>query len=162
MAKLGMPSVNIAFEEAGIEAIERSKRGIVALILEEPQDTITKLLTDHTGTDNSTIKAITNPFVIFTTDDIPSELTDNNKDYIKKCLMICTHYPGHINLNIKLNAWMLSYILRETSISFFPESVRYYNSRYISLRPVKIHQRKQIHLRSHNTSHSSFFQKSFP
>lgn len=76
--------------------------------------------------------------------------------------LICTHYPGHINLNIKLNAWMLSYILRETSISFFPESVRYYNSRYISLRPVKIHQRKQSHLRSHNTSHSSFFQKSFP
>ena len=61
--------------------------------------------------------------------------------------LICTHYPGHINLNIKLNAWMLSYILRETSIS---------------LQPVKIHQRKQSHLRSHNTSHSSFFQKSFP
>lgn len=76
--------------------------------------------------------------------------------------LICTHYPGHINLNIKLNAWMLSYILRETSISFLPESVRYYNSQYISLRPVKIHQRKQSHLRSHNTSHSSFFQKSFP
>lgn len=79
-----------------------------------------------------------------------------------RAAMICTHYPGHINLNIKLNAWMLSYILRETSISFFPESVRYYNSRYISLRPVKIHQRKQSHLRSHNTSHSSFVQKSFP
>ena len=76
--------------------------------------------------------------------------------------MICTHYPGHINLNIKLNAGMLSYILRETSISFLPESVRYYNSQYISLRPVKIHQRKQSHLRSHNTSHSSSFQKSFP
>lgn len=28
MAKLGMPSVNIAFIEAGIEAIERSQRGI--------------------------------------------------------------------------------------------------------------------------------------
>ena len=69
--------------------------------------------------------------------------------------LICTHYPGHINLNIKLNAWMLSYILRETSISFLPEAVRYYNSRYISLQPVKIHQRKQSHLRSHNTSHSS-------
>ena len=66
------------------------------------------------------------------------------------------------NLNIKLNAGMLSYILRETSISFLPESVRYYNSQYISLRPVKIHQRKQSHLRSHNTSHSSSFQKSFP
>ena len=44
MAKLGMPSVNIAFTEAGIEAIERSQRGIVALILEEPQAPITELL----------------------------------------------------------------------------------------------------------------------
>ena len=101
MAKLGMPSVNIAFEEAGIEAIERSKRGIVALILEEPQDTITKLLTDHTGTDNSTIKAITNPFVIFTTDDIPSELTDNNKDYIKKCLIGYTKTPYRVRVYLQ-------------------------------------------------------------
>lgn len=101
MAKLGMPSVNIAFEEAGIEAIERSKRGIVALILEEPQDTITKLLTDHTGTDNSTIKAITNPFVIYTTDDIPSELTDNNKDYIKKCLLGYTKTPYRVRIYLQ-------------------------------------------------------------
>lgn len=101
MAKLGMPSVNIAFEEAGIEAIERSKRGIVALILEEPQDTITKLLTDHTGTDNSTIKAITNPFVIFTTDDIPSELTDNNKDYIKKCLIGYNKTPYRVRVYLQ-------------------------------------------------------------
>lgn len=101
MAKLGMPSVNIAFEEAGIEAIERSKRGIVALILEEPQDTITKLLTDHTGTDNSTIKAITNPFVIFTNDDIPSELTDNNKDYIKKCLIGYTKTPYRVRVYLQ-------------------------------------------------------------
>ena len=101
MAKLGMPSVNIAFEEAGIEAIERSKRGIVALILEEPQDTNTKLLTDHTGTDNSTIKAITNPFVIFTTDDIPSELTDNNKDYIKKCLIGYTKTPYRVRVYLQ-------------------------------------------------------------
>ena len=35
MAKLGMPSVNISFIEAGIEAIERSQLGIVALLFEE-------------------------------------------------------------------------------------------------------------------------------
>lgn len=35
MAKLGMPNVIVSFKEAGIAAIERSKRGIVALILEE-------------------------------------------------------------------------------------------------------------------------------
>lgn len=56
MAKLGMPSVNIAFIEAGIEAIERSQRGIVALLLEEPQDTITRLLTDHKITSGTTSK----------------------------------------------------------------------------------------------------------
>ena len=64
--------------------------------------------------------------------------------------MICTHYPGHINLNIKLNAGMLSYILRETSISFLPESVRYYNSQYILYGLVKFNQGSKVNLRSHN------------
>ena len=44
MAKLGMPNVIVSFEEAGIAAIERSKRGIVALILEEEQSVIDKLI----------------------------------------------------------------------------------------------------------------------
>ena len=66
MAKLGMPSINISFIEAGIEAIQRSQRGIVALILEEATDTITKLKTDHTVGDD-TAKAIENPFTIYTT-----------------------------------------------------------------------------------------------
>lgn len=35
-----MPNVIVSFKEAGIAAIERSKRGIVALILEEEQSTI--------------------------------------------------------------------------------------------------------------------------
>ena len=94
MAKLGMPSVNIAFTEAGIEAIQRSQRGIVALLLEEASDTITNLLKDHTITSGSgdtatttTVKAITNPFVVYTSDDIPPELSDENKDYITKTLI---------------------------------------------------------------------------
>lgn len=86
MAKLGMPDVIVSFQEAGIAAIERSKRGIVALILEEPQETIAKLLTEHTGTNKETVAAITNPFTIYTTDDIPSELTAKNRDYIQKCM----------------------------------------------------------------------------
>ena len=94
MAKLGMPSVTISFIEAGIEAIQRSQRGIVALLLEESQETIEKLLTDHTGSDEeTTIKAITNPFTVYTTDDIPTELTDDNKDYITKCLIGYTKSP---------------------------------------------------------------------
>lgn len=86
MAKLGMPSVNIAFTEAGIEAIERSQRGIVALILEEPAATITELLTGYKDGDED-IPAIENPFTVYTSDDIPEKLTDDNKDYIRKTLL---------------------------------------------------------------------------
>ena len=43
MAKLGMPSVVVKFVEAGIEAIQRSQRGIVGLILEDTKVSITKL-----------------------------------------------------------------------------------------------------------------------
>lgn len=86
MAKLGMPSVNIAFTEAGIEAIERSQRGIVALILEEPAATITELLAGYKDGDKD-IPAIENPFTVYTSDDIPEKLTDDNKDYIRKTLL---------------------------------------------------------------------------
>ncbi len=97
MAKLGMPSINISFIEAGIEAIQRSQRGIVALILEETADTITKLKTDHKVGDE-TAKAIENPFTIYTTDDIPSELSDDNKDYITKCLIGYTKTPYRVKV----------------------------------------------------------------
>lgn len=103
MAKLGMPSVTISFTEAGIEAINRSQRGIVALLLEEPQDTITKLLKEHTitgsdGKTETTVKAITNPFVVYTTDDIPSELTDDNKDYITKTMLGYVKAPYRVKV----------------------------------------------------------------
>lgn len=45
MAKLGMPTVVVKFIEAGIEAIQRSQRGIVALILEDTKQVIDKLAT---------------------------------------------------------------------------------------------------------------------
>jgi hypothetical protein len=98
MAHLGMPSVNISFTEAGIEAIERSQRGIVALILEESAADIAKLLTEHTDSDGNTIAAITNPFTIYTSDDIPSELTDDNQDYLTKCLIGYTKTPYRIKV----------------------------------------------------------------
>jgi len=102
MAKLGMPSVQISFLEAGIEAIERSQRGIVALLLEEPQDTITKLLTDHQdASSTTTISAITNPFTVYTTDDIPTELTEDNKDYITKALLGYTKAPYRIKVYLQ-------------------------------------------------------------
>ncbi len=99
MAKLGMPNVIISFREAGIAAIERSQRGIVFLILEEEQNIIDKLTVNTnaivgkaiTGQavagDTAEKEAIENPFVVYTTDDIPATLSENNKDYITKCLL---------------------------------------------------------------------------
>lgn len=102
MAKLGMPSVNISFIEAGIEAIERSQRGIVALILEEEQSVIDKLLTDHKAADGAAdISAIKNPFVIYTADDIPAELTDDNQDYLTKCLLGYTKTPYRVRVYLQ-------------------------------------------------------------
>lgn len=101
MAKLGMPSVIISFEEAGITAIERSKRGIVALILEEPKESITKLLTDHQDTGGNQIKAITNPFTVYTTDDIPSELTEQNQEYLRMCLKGYVTTPYRIKVMLQ-------------------------------------------------------------
>lgn len=108
MAKLGMPSINISFIEKGIEAINRSKRGIVALLLEEPQDTITKLLKDHEITSGksdsttTTVKAIKNPFTVYTSDDIPSELSDDNRDYITKALI------GYVKAPYRLKVYLMA------------------------------------------------------
>lgn len=55
MAKLGMPNVIVSFKEAGIAAIERSKRGIVALILEEEQSIIDELTTNKNAIVGSAI-----------------------------------------------------------------------------------------------------------
>lgn len=109
MAKLGMPSVNIAFIEAGIEAIQRSQRGIVALLLEEDTDTVTKLLTDHVGSDGkTTIKAIKNPFTVYTTDDIPDELSDDNKDYITKASI------GYVKSPYRVKVYLMDKVTDET------------------------------------------------
>lgn len=110
MAKLGMPSVNIAFIEAGIEAIQRSQRGIVALLLEEDADTITKLLTDHTAADGkTTIKAIKNPFTVYTTDDIPDEMSDDNKDYITKALI------GYVKAPYRVKVYLMNKVTEESA-----------------------------------------------
>lgn len=81
MAKLGMPSVVVKFVEAGIEAIQRSQRGVVGLILEDTKIAITKL-----GQKTDEHEALKNPFTVYTVDDIPSELSEKNKDYILKAL----------------------------------------------------------------------------
>lgn len=100
MAKLGMPSVTISFIEAGIEAIKRSQRGIVALILEEPQETITKLMTDHKDGKGNSV-------TVYTTDDIPSEMTADNQDYITKCLM------GYVKSPYRVKVYLMAAISDE-------------------------------------------------
>lgn len=100
MAKLGMPSVNISFIEAGIEAIERSQRGIVALLLEESQDTIDKITKGYRNGEKE-VAAEKLPLVIYTTDDIPSIFTDANKDYITKCLMGYKKSPYRVKIYLQ-------------------------------------------------------------
>lgn len=113
MAKLGMPSVIISFKEAGIAAIERSQRGIVFLILEEEQNIIDKLTVNTNAICGKAItgqaitgnieeqEVIENPFVIYTTDDIPSELSENNKDYITKCLLGYVTAPYRVKVYLQ-------------------------------------------------------------
>ncbi|WP_270638690.1 phage tail sheath subtilisin-like domain-containing protein [Megamonas funiformis] len=113
MAKLGMPSVIISFKEAGIAAIERSQRGIVFLILEEEQEVIDKLTVNTSAICGKAItgqaitgniekqEVIENPFVIYTIDDIPSELSENNKDYITKCLLGYVTAPYRVKVYLQ-------------------------------------------------------------
>ncbi len=115
MAKLGMPSVSISFIEQGIEAIERSQRGIVALILEEPQATIDALTQSSTvdkavadvattADDTTTDTSITNPFTVYTMDDIPAGLSDANKDYIMKALLGYVTAPYRVKVYLQATA----------------------------------------------------------
>lgn len=82
MAKLGMPTINIAFEEAGIEAIERSKHGILALVLE---DTAAASLKEKN-------------FTVYGVEDIPAELSEENKDYITKALLGYVRAPYRVKV----------------------------------------------------------------
>ena len=101
MAKLGMPSVNISFIEAGIEAIERSQRGIVALLLEESQDIIEKITKGYQSAHGKNVPAVKLPLIIYTTDDIPSIFTDENQDYITKCLIGYTKSPYRVKIYLQ-------------------------------------------------------------
>lgn len=65
---MGLPSINIIFREQGINAIRRSQRGIVVLILE------------GTVPDN-------NPITVLTPADIPSDFSNENKEQIELALI---------------------------------------------------------------------------
>lgn len=78
-----MPSVLVTFKEKGITAIGRGERGIVCLVLEEDLE-----------------KVPANPAVLYTIDDIPETISDENKEQIKLSMMgyqraplrVITHY----------------------------------------------------------------------
>ena len=70
MSQLGMPDIIVAFKEKGIEAIQRSKRGIVMLVLEEADK---DLVNDH--------------LELFSVDDIPSEgISDYSREQMQLAL----------------------------------------------------------------------------
>lgn len=70
MSQLGMPDIIVAFKERGIAAIQRSKRGIVMLVLEEKGK---DLVNDHLD--------------LFSVDDIPSEgITDFSREQMQLAL----------------------------------------------------------------------------
>lgn len=97
MAKLGMPSISIFFQEAGIEAVERSQRGIAAMILEEEKSVIDKLFSQHEY-EGENLEALSVPHVVYTLDDIPAELSGNNKDYITKCMLGYQKTPYRVKI----------------------------------------------------------------
>lgn len=97
MAKLGMPSISIFFQEAGIEAVERSQRGIAAMILEEEKSVIDKLFSQHEY-EGENLEALSVPHVVYTLDDIPAELSGDNKDYITKCMLGYQKTPYRVKI----------------------------------------------------------------
>lgn len=100
MAKLGMPSISIFFQEAGIEAVERSQRGIAAMILEEEKSVIDKLFSQHEY-EGETLEALSVPHVVYTLDDIPAELSGDNKDYITKCMLGYQKTPYRVKIYLQ-------------------------------------------------------------
>ena len=74
----GLPSINISFQQEGISAIKRGSRGIVALILK----------------DNEVVA----PCTVFDVTDIPSELSEDNKDLISQSLIGNTNAPKRVEL----------------------------------------------------------------
>lgn len=81
MAKLGLPYLHIAFRERGLATITRSKRGVVALVL---QDTKVK---GH--------------YTLYTNSDIPEELSEKNKKQVQLALIGNVRTPRRVELIVE-------------------------------------------------------------
>lgn len=87
---MGMPEINIVFREAATAAIDKSRRGVVAVILRDNAE----LTAQH--------------FAVETVADVPAGLTADNKGYLERALM------GYINRPAKL----LVYVEETEAASF--------------------------------------------
>lgn len=82
MAKLGLPYLSIVFQEQGIARIERSKRGVVAMVLYDSE-------------------AVAGNYTIYTLNDVPEGLSDTNRDQIRLALMGYVTTPRKIELVVE-------------------------------------------------------------
>lgn len=98
MAKLGLPSITVKFKSVGITAIERSQRGIVALLLKE------KKVESAEGKPGNEDLFAGSPYTIYTTTDIPDGLKDFNQDQIELALMGYQTSPRHILVYVQDDA----------------------------------------------------------
>ncbi|MGB9813529.1 MAG: phage tail sheath subtilisin-like domain-containing protein [Thermovenabulum sp.] len=80
---MGLPAINIIFKEVAATAFQRGERGIVALILKD------------------TNVPATNPFTVTTVSDIPTTLSEANKEQIQLALM------GYIRPSRKVIVYVL-------------------------------------------------------
>lgn len=81
MANLGLPYLSIEFREQGIARIDRSKRSVVALVLQDPE--------------------VSGQFELYSLSDIPKGLTEKNKEQITLAFMGYVHTPRKIELVVE-------------------------------------------------------------
>ncbi|WP_196606497.1 phage tail sheath subtilisin-like domain-containing protein [Pectinatus frisingensis] len=112
MANFGLPSITIAFKSIGITAIERSQRGIIAMILRETKatastpaannaETGTGATTNTTPTTDNSALFSGSPYIIYDETDIPAGLSTDNQEQIKLALIGYQTAPKHILVFIK-------------------------------------------------------------
>lgn len=82
---MGMPGINIAFSEAAVSTIQRGERGIVALILRDEN------IVTHEEDTTAQILSVT---------DIPSWLSEENKEQIQLALLGYVNAPKRVILYI--------------------------------------------------------------
>ncbi|MBS4932235.1 MAG: phage tail sheath subtilisin-like domain-containing protein [Clostridiales bacterium] len=82
---MGMPGINIAFSEAAVSTIQRGERGIVALILRDEN------IVTHEEDTTAQILSVT---------DIPSWLSEENKEQIQLALLGYVNAPKRVLLYI--------------------------------------------------------------